>query len=167
VELKLKTISQSGIPEAIARAEHYRYLNEPEETESICRDIIAVEPENQAALRLLAMAITDQFNGRESDRYVEALGIVESLSDAHKRLYYAGIIFERRAKAQLRIGRPPHNVIVLFEEAMRHFAEADKIRPPGNENSSLRWNRCVRIIESIPKLEHEAEMFEAGDSPPA
>jgi len=37
MDLKLKTISKSGIGEAIAKAELYRYLNEPEEAESICR----------------------------------------------------------------------------------------------------------------------------------
>ena len=68
MEFKLKTISKAGIPEAISKAELYRSLNEPEEAESICRDILAVEPENQLALRLLGLAITDQFCGDASDR---------------------------------------------------------------------------------------------------
>ncbi len=53
MELKLKPISREGIPEAIAKVELYRNLNEPGEAESICRDILAVEPDNQTALRLL------------------------------------------------------------------------------------------------------------------
>ena len=59
MEFTLKTISKAGIPEAISKAELYRSLNEPEEAESICRDILAVEPEHQLALRLLGLAITE------------------------------------------------------------------------------------------------------------
>ena len=63
MELKLKTISTDGIAEAISKAELYRYLNEPEESESICHDILAADPENQTALRILGLAITDEFVG--------------------------------------------------------------------------------------------------------
>ena len=51
LELELKPISRAGIPEAIAKVELYRNLNEPGEAESICRDILAVEPAIQTALR--------------------------------------------------------------------------------------------------------------------
>jgi hypothetical protein len=37
MEHKLKSISKAGIPEAVAKVELYRYLNEPEEAESIRR----------------------------------------------------------------------------------------------------------------------------------
>ena len=63
MEYKLKPISKAGIAEATAKVELYRYLNEPEEAESICRDILAVEPQHQLALRLLGLSITDQFVG--------------------------------------------------------------------------------------------------------
>ena len=63
MELILKPISKDGIPEAISKAELYRYLNEPGEAESICRDILVADSENQTALRLLGLSITDQFGG--------------------------------------------------------------------------------------------------------
>src|SRR5256885_341029 len=44
---QLKSISKAGIPEAIAKVELYRYLNEPEEAESICRDILALDPPDE------------------------------------------------------------------------------------------------------------------------
>jgi len=44
MEIKLKTISKDGIAEAISKIELYRYLNEPEEAESICHDILAADP---------------------------------------------------------------------------------------------------------------------------
>lgn len=169
MELKLKSISKAGIPEAISKAELYRNLNEPGEAESICRDILAVEPDNQMALRLLGLAITDQFTGGASDRYAEAEGAFQSLRDAYERLYYTGIVHERRAKAQLRAGRPPHTLLVLFEEAMNCFEHAERIRPQGNDDAILRWNRCVRLLQSRPASEWNREIaaWDASDSPPA
>ncbi len=49
---KLKPISKAGVAEANSKAERYYLLNEPEEAESICRDVLAVEPENPPAARL-------------------------------------------------------------------------------------------------------------------
>src|SRR5437667_593265 len=106
MEYNLKRISTAGIPEAIAKAGLYRSLNEPEEAESICRDILAVEPDHQLACRMLGLAITDQFTGDATDRYAEAESIFTALRDAYERLYYTGLLHARRIKAQLRAGRP-------------------------------------------------------------
>src|ERR1700716_1380275 len=113
MELKLKPISRAGIAEAISKTEVYRYLNEPGEAESICRDILATEPDNQTALRLLGLAITDQFSGGVSDRYGEAATVFQQLTDGYKRVYYSGILHERKAKAQLAAGRLPHTVLPI------------------------------------------------------
>ncbi len=168
MEFKLKTISKAGIPEAISKAELYRSLNESEEAESICHDILAVEPSHQLALRLLGLAITDQFSGDASDRCGEAEKAFRELSDPYERIYYTGLLNERRAKAQLRVGRLPHIIVQLFEEAMRCFEEAEKIRPTGNDDALLRWNRCVRLLKSHPSLQDAKEVpaFEVHDSPP-
>ena len=56
MEYRIKRISTAGIDEAIAKAELYRSLNEPEEAESICLDILAIESQHQRALRLLGLA---------------------------------------------------------------------------------------------------------------
>ncbi len=140
---QLKSISKAGIPEAIAKAELYRYLNEPEEAESICRDILAVDPD-------------------------EAQSCFQSLRDSYERLYYSGLLHERRAKAQLLVGYAPHILLPLVEEAMHCFAEAEKIRPAGNDDSILRWNRCVRLLESRPDfhVERAEPAFDTADAPP-
>jgi tetratricopeptide (TPR) repeat protein len=168
MEFKLKTISKAGIPEAISKAELYRSLNEPEEAESICRDILAVEPEHQLAIRLLGLAITDQFSGGASDRSGEVATLFQRLAERYEQLYYTGLLHERRAKAQLQVGRSPHSLTPLFEEAMRCFAEAETIRPPGNDDAILRWNRCARLLQSHPGFheEKESETFDAYDSSP-
>lgn len=168
MDLKLKTISKSGIAEAIAKAELYRYLNEPEEAESICRDVLAADPNHMLARRLLGLSITDQFTGGVGDRYAEAEKIFVSLADPYERQYYTGLLLERRVKAQLRAGRAPHILLPLLEQALRCFAEAERVRPPGNDDAILRWNRCVRLLQSQPDFgTEEAVSFEAHDSPPA
>jgi len=168
MELKLKPIHASAVSKALAKAELYRNLNEPEEAESICRDILAVDPENQLALRLLGLALTDQFTGQPLDRYSETEAIFNKLTDPYELHYYMGLLFERRAKAQLRAGRSPHTLLPLFEAALHCFAEAEKLQPADNDEAILRWNRCVRILQSHPEFELEKEipLFEAHDSPP-
>jgi hypothetical protein len=168
MELELKPISKAGIPEAIAKVEVYRYLNEPGEAESICRDILAVEPDNQAAVRLLGLAITDQFKGETNDRYVEAERLFRHLSSEYERTYHCGLLRERSAKAQLKAGRPLHTVLPVFEEAMEHFEAASRIRPPNNDDSILRWNRCVRLLQSRMGSEWHKDMdgFDTSEGPP-
>lgn len=168
MQLQLKPISKQGIPEAISKAELYRYLNEPGEAESICRDILDVDPQNQAALRLLGLSITDQFTGNPADRYREAQEAFERLSDQYERLYYFGIVNERQAKTQLAAGREPYMVAPLFEKALDHFEQAEAIRPTGNDDAILRWNRCVRILQSRLGSDWSKllDTIDAGDSPP-
>src|SRR5436309_3359430 len=153
MELKLKSISPEGIDAALSKAELYRFLNEPEEAESICEDVLAVQAGHQLALRTLGLALTDQFTGQSSDRYADAEKAFQQLNDAYERLYYTGLLNERRAKAQLLTGRPAHTVTVLLEDAMRDYEEAERIRPIGNDDAILRWNRCARLLHS--KLDSE------------
>jgi len=157
MELRLKTISINSISQAITKAGMYRYLDEPEETESICRDILAVEADNQIALRLLGLAIADQFCGGSSDRYVEAESIFQRLEDPYERIYYTGLLHERKAKAQLRAGEPLRMLAPLLENAMACFERAEKIRPQSNDDAILRWNRCVRLLQSLPTVKKEKE----------
>lgn len=168
MEYKLKSISKAGITEATAKVELYRYLNEPEEAESICRDILAIDPQHQLALRLLGLTITDQFVGGSPDRYREVEETFQKLSERYERLYYTGILYERRAKAQLRNSQPPHTVLPLLERALECFGEAEKISPAGNDDAILRWNRCVRLLQ-VPGYAWEEEFggFDAQDTPPA
>ena len=168
MELQLKPISKGGIPEAISKAELYRYLNEPGEAESICRDILAADSENQTALRLLGLSITDQFTGNTSDRYREAEDTFQSLTNRYEQLYYFGILNERQAKSQLAAGREPYMVAPLFEKALDYFEKAEAIRPHGNDDAILRWNRCVRILQSRLGSDWRKllDTIDAGDSPP-
>ena len=170
MEYKVKHISTGGIADAISKAELYRSLNEPEEAESICRDILTIEPQHQLALRLLGLALTDQFTGRGSDRYRETEETFQQLIDPYERLYYIGILQERRAKAQLNAGHQPRTLVALFDQALKSFAEAERIRPSGNDDAILRWNRCVRLLQNPAyewgELEQELVPFDSQETPP-
>lgn len=168
MERNLKAISPNGIAQALAKAQLYRYLKEPEESESICQDILATDPENQAALRLLGLSVTDQFIGEPSGRCAEAESVFRRLTDPYAQHYYLGILSERRAKAQMRNGRPAYVVEALIEDALSHFEEAEKIRPADNDEAVLRWNRCVRLLAKLPHTEEDERRaeFEDRDTPP-
>jgi hypothetical protein len=167
MEHKLKTIAKESIPHAISKAELYRNLNEPEESESICHDILAVDPENQVAIRLLGLAITDEFTGDVTDRYAEAEKMFRQLTDAYEREYYIGLLLERRAKAQMRAGRPLHSIAALFHEAMARFEAAEKLSHPDNNDAMLRWNRCARLLEKLPaETTTQESSFEDHDTAP-
>jgi hypothetical protein len=131
---------------------------------------LAIEPQHQFAVRLLGLALTDQFTGRGSDRYRETEEIFRQLQEPYERLYYTGILHERRAKAQLNAGQPPRSLLALFEQALHSFAEAEKIRPAGNDDAILRWNRCVRLLQNSAyewgELEPEFVSFDAQETPP-
>jgi len=51
--VQLKRLGERNLEAALAKAEQYRALNEPEEAESICRDVLEEAPDNQHALRTL------------------------------------------------------------------------------------------------------------------
>src|ERR1044071_2013435 len=96
---ELKPLSKDAIPAALEKAMRYRLLNEPTEAESICRDVLTVEPDHQVALATLLLAITDRFDRGFAVGVPKAREVLAKLRDPYERAYYAGIIAERRAKA--------------------------------------------------------------------
>ncbi len=154
----LKPISHESVAGALAKAERYRLLNEPGEAESICRDIIEVEPGNQQGLISLLLALTDQID-RDPRAFSDAIAIAERLESAYDRAYYAGIVWERRAKARHAAGgggagRYAYEWLV---KALRLFETAENVRPTGNDDAVLRWNACVRFLAHDKYLEPQAE----------
>ena len=74
---ELKPISREGVAAALQKAHRYRILNDPTAAESICLDVLAVDPENAEALVTHVLAITDQLpHGHSTDlrRADEAAG---------------------------------------------------------------------------------------------
>ena len=144
----LRPISAGALPGAFERVERYRLLNQPEQAESICLDILEVEPGNQDALVALILSLTDQFgaNAAPPGAAARARSFLPQLTDEYKRAYYDGIIRERQARVHLRRGSDKGSSYEAFREAMDSFEKAAAIRPPGDDDALLRWNACVRTI---------------------
>jgi hypothetical protein len=145
---KLMPMSPEAIPGALSKAERYRFLNQPWQAESICRDVLAIDPMNQPCLILLVLCLTDQFEHGVSPK--ESLQIVKGLTNEYHRVYYSGIIHERQAIAVFRRHpdyRSRRQVYTLFQNAMDLYQQARDIRPPDNDDAVLRWNACVRFLE--------------------
>ncbi len=151
---ELKPLSREAIPAALEKAHRYRLLNEPLEAESICRDILSAEPGHQEATVTLLLALTDQFEERPNPCLEQARQVLAQIRDEYSRTYHAGILSERRAKAQLKRGgvHAGHIAHDWFKEAMEHFEKAAAIRPAGNDDAILRWNTCARILMANPRL---------------
>ena len=145
--MNLKPISKAGVPAALQKAERYRLLNDSTAAESICLDILAVEPDNQQALVMLVLAITDQLDLSE-DAVRRAREVLPKLKDEYKRHYYSGIISERKAKSILNRGAMGGAAVAhdWFHDAMRWYEKAEAMRPQANDEAILRWNTCVRLL---------------------
>jgi tetratricopeptide (TPR) repeat protein len=145
-EFELKPISTAAVPKAIKRAEQYRLLNEPEQAESICLDILAAQPGDQYALTVLILAITDQFGPEGSAGVRLANEYVGKLDDEYQRYYYGGLVLERQARAYLCRGKSRIAAYDCFRDAMDHYEKAERIRPEDDDSALLRWNACLRTI---------------------
>ena len=139
----LKPLSHEAIPAALEKANRYRLLNEPGAAESIYLDILAVEPDNQEALRNIILAMSDRFGKDYAVGDSNFSDYLARISDEYERSYYTGIVYERRAKATLEKGGL--QAYELFTHAMEWFEKAEILRPPGNDDAILRWNECARI----------------------
>ena len=143
--MQLKAIEPAGIPHALDKAERYRLLNDPAQAESICRDILAVDPAHQQALRTLILALTDQLVTTPTAR--DARELIAQLADEYERAYYTGIVYERETRAYLERKNIVRSAAYDgFRHAMEHYERAEQLRPHDTD-AVLRWNSCVRAIE--------------------
>ncbi len=164
----LKRLSPDAIPAALERAERYRLLNEPIDAESICEDVLAIAPGHQGALVMLLLALTDQFGERLGPALARSRSVLAQIEDSYSRLYYSGLLAERAAKAHLRRGgfASGHVAYELASEAMAAYEQAAAQAPAGNDEATLRWNTCARLIDANPNMvpaprEREEAMLDA------
>ncbi len=145
---ELKPLSEEAVPAALEKAKHYRLLNEPGAAESICLDILQIDADNQEALVTLVLAMSDRFARDYAVGDSQIQDYLSRISDDYERVYYTGIIYERRAKAVLSksIHGSESIAFEFFRQAMNWFERAEAIRPAGNDDAILRWNGCARIV---------------------
>jgi hypothetical protein len=160
-KLEVKKIRAATIDRALEKADRYRLLNDPEQAESICLDVLAADADNERAKRTLLLALTDQFaTSSITSKGQLARKLAAELPTDYEKHYYAGLICEREARAYLHKGLSGSFAYESFEEAMHHFEAAEAVRPEGDDEAILRYNACVRAI-TTNRLEprgHEAEL---------
>jgi hypothetical protein len=151
---RLKPISQDTIPRAIQKAERYRLLNQSWAAESICLDILEVDPENQQVLVMMVLALTDLHSGVAASGVMRAKEYLARITDDYQRTYYSGMVAERRGQALLARGGMGSGSMAYesLREAMEWYEKAEAIRPPGNDDALLRWNTCARVLSGNSHL---------------
>lgn len=144
---ELKKISADGIPHALEKAERYRLLNDPQQAESICHDVLAVDTANQDALRVLILSLTDQFTASAGGNAHDARKQISKLADDYERAYFTGLVYERETRAYLERKNVVRSAAYDgFRHAMEWYERAEALR--GHDvDAVLRWNSCVRAIE--------------------
>jgi hypothetical protein len=145
----LKPISHDSIARALDKAERYRLLNEPFFAESICQDVLAIEPDRPEALRIYILALTDQFDRGEGDRVSRVRTAIARLRSEYERHYYTGILSERRAVALLTRDHFGAGSVAWghLQHALESYAKADALQSDdSNDDAVLRHNTCVRLI---------------------
>jgi len=157
MQFELKPISVQSIPEALAKVERYRLLNEPSLAESICLDVLAVVPDHQQALISLLLARTDQFHLIVDTKAAQE--VLPRIEGDYEQAYYAGIIWERLGSARIRQGGPGAGASAYhaLRGAMDHYENATEFATPGNDDAILRWNTCARIIMQNPNIHPSPE----------
>lgn len=153
--IALKPLSVGAIPSALAKAERYRLLNEPDQAVSICEDILAAAPGHGQASIVLLLALTDQFARQDGQLVRRAQDLCASFTDAYERAYYTGLVAERRARVLFERGGGPGRVQPAgqwLRQAMTSYEQADAIRPADTDDAKLRWNACARLLNRHPEL---------------
>ena len=149
-----KPISKDGISAALEKAERYRFLADPSEAESICRDVLRIDSDHQAASVLYILSLTDQFGDGLEGRLPKACELVAGLDGEYEKAYYTGMIKERSAKAAH--GRStPHAGFMAYEsllEAMDWYEKAEALSDDDNDDAVIRWNACARMVNDHAEI---------------
>ena len=158
-QFRLKPISLEAVPGAIQKAERYRLLNESRAAESICRDILEIDPANQQVLVMLVLALTDQLAEGHATVMKELRDVLPRITDPYQRFYYTGIASERSGQAYMHRGGMGSGGMAYdaLRQAMTWYEKAEEIRPAGNDDAILRWNTCARLINTHSHLAPHAE----------
>lgn len=155
--MELKALHASAIDAALERAKHYRLLNDPENAESICLDILRVDAAHQKATVQLILSITDQFDGG-TGQVDRARQYLPQLTSEYERIYYEGLVCERAARSFMKRGGRDSATTTWqwLHNAMKLYERAEALGSSDCEDAMLRWNACARTIakhnlDALPK----------------
>jgi len=141
-------IDKDSIEDVLERAKQYRSLLQPDMAISICMDIFAVDKNNQDALVIYILALTDQLSQSESKVHQKKItDSIKRLDSKFLQHYYSGIFFERQARSLLKHSMSRSFAYEAFIEAIAEFEIAEKKAPEHCADPILRYNSCIRTIK--------------------
>ena len=140
---ELKQLHKDAIPAALEKAERYRLLNEPGEAESICLDILAVDPDNQRAIITLLLAFTDRF---EKTYGVSETQTKELLSRVKSEM--SGVLFRnhRRTPGKDETATAHAGLPV---SGLRSFTRSNGLVRKSRTAQPIRSRRCDFAVEHL------------------
>lgn len=158
--MKYHLIHKNSIDTVLKKARQYRSLREPDLAISICIDVFAVDADNQDALVIYILALTDQYSHQHTKvQPKKIIDTIARLEGEFHRIYYTGIFLERKARALL---KNPMSQSFAYEglmEAVNQYEIAEKMAPAHCADPILRYNSCLRTIEK-EHLQPRAEFDE-------
>ena len=101
--VRLKRLGTRNLHAALEKAEKYRALNEPEEAESICRDILSEDPVHQDALRTLGH---QGLGVSGSDACIASIGSVQGVAIDLRTGQHYGAPDQRREGTVIKVPHP-------------------------------------------------------------
>ena len=141
-------IDKDSIEDVLERAKQYRSLLQPDMAISICMDIFAVDKNNQEALVIYILALTDQLSQSESKVHQKKItDSIKRLDSKFLQHYYSGIFFARQARSLLKHSMSRSFAYEAFIEAIAEFEIAEKMAPEHCADPILRYNSCIRTIK--------------------
>lgn len=148
MELILHAINVNSVELALDKARQYRSLLEPEMAESICLDILNINQDNQQALVIYILALSDQLHHPDKQSQIKVIqSVIEKLDSEYQRHYYTGLLNERQARFLLSQPMSRSFAYDYFIEAFKHYELAKPLGPENNDEAILRSNSCIRTIQ--------------------
>ena len=146
--MQYQLIHEKSIKTVLDKARQYRSLLEPDLAISICLDVLTIDQENQEALVIYILALTDQYSHKHSK--IQPQKIIDTIaklqSEFHK-IYYTGIFLERKARALLSNPMSHSFAYSALIEALEQYKLAGELAPKHCADPILRYNSCLRTIE--------------------
>lgn len=150
--MDLKTLDTADLEVALVTAQKSWSELRAEDTESICLDILSVEPQNAEALELLLRSRIELLKKGLPQSVARAQELLSSLATPFDQAFYSGMLREAQARYLLeKRGRSTSHVAYSwFRHAMDDF-EASAAIEPSRIEPKLRWNACLRTLKNNPQ----------------
>ena len=150
--MDFKNLESADLDAALAAAQASWAELRAEETESICLDILELDPNHRSTLDLLLRCRIELLKKGLPQSVARAQELIPQLDSDFDQAFYSGMIREAQARYLLeKRGRATSGVAYSwFRHAMDDFAAASNL-DAGRVEPKLHWNACLRTLENNPQ----------------